>query len=64
MSKSSPISNQKTKKDYKKWPVNGVQIYPKKKEKKNKSMALNDLKIFLKIKRKRWLSVEKFLLKN
>ena len=36
MSKSSPISNQKTKKDYKKWPVNGVQIYPKKKEKKTR----------------------------
>ena len=36
MSKSSTIYNQKAKKDYKKWPVNGIQIYPNKKRKKTR----------------------------
>ena len=43
----------KTKKDFRKGPVNGIKVYLKKKKKENCNMLMNKIEIFLKKKNKK-----------
>ena len=48
-----------TKEDYKKRLVKDIKVFRKKKKKKSGNIGMNDTKIFLWIKSKGWLSIEK-----
>ena len=48
-----------TKEDYKKSLVKDIKVFRKKKKKKSGNIGMNDTKIFLWIRSKGWLSIEK-----
>ena len=43
--------------------MKGIKIFQKKIKTKSENMIVNDIEIFLKMKHKGWLKIEKFILK-
>ena len=63
MSDSSAKYYQKTKERFQKKLVKSIQIFLKKRKAKSKNMFVNNGKIFLRVKIKVWLSIEKNIMK-
>ena len=59
---STEYYKKKTKKGFKKRPMKGIKIFQKKIKTKSENMIVNDIEIFLKMKHKGWLKIEKFIL--